>query len=322
MRIAFCHHNKLSYGAGGEVLLANLAKYLASRGHKVSIHSLPIIQDKRAIGMMPELPSDIPYHEGVFDRIDADIAYVVFAPLLERFFNFNVEKKIAAIYSHHIAFRDSRDAQTPTKLAVLIHKMLGDSQFEKYDAVHIINRSTKVKHSHLYFIEDPFDENTFKPCAPRLTKFSVLYANRHNKVKGWDIFVALSRRLGQEIDFYYTGKDENLGSAIALGTVGGAKEMAELYSKVHVLISPSRLDTFGNVIVESMMCNTPVITTRMHEFLDLPLFYADTLQQYEEQINSLHINYGDMDVRQYALKYSLRSLGNKYENMFKEVLSG
>ena len=99
MKIVFCHHLSLSYDGGGEKWIVQLSRELMNRGHSIEIFCLPFkLKDGGAYDFKRDL-GNIPYHEGYFHYVSADVAYVTYNPL--NWLNFYITcPKIGGMHSH------------------------------------------------------------------------------------------------------------------------------------------------------------------------------------------------------------------------------
>jgi len=291
------------------VFVAALANYLARRGHRVEIQSLPIVQDKYGINVQPELDPRVKCEERWLHGSDADVCYAMYTPILLLYLR-SCCPVVVGIHASKLMIGVNRAGPIPT-LARAAHVLVGGRVIRSYDAVHVNNRAFYglVDHPRKYLIPNPIDSTVFRPAAPKSEKFSVLYASRRDWDKGWDVFLEVRRRLS--------------GAGIQFIAVKGLRgeQLARVYSSAHVLLALARKDTFGQTIVETMLCGTPVITTSIpaHRGMGLPLIYADTPEEIVEAIRRLMSDPPKIDYREAAMKYSIEALGPIYEGMLREV---
>lgn len=83
--------------------------------------------------------------------------------------------------------------------------------------------------------------------------------------KGLDVFVELSKRLGQEYAIVLVGTNEKIArslpdSIITINRTHNQEELAKIYTAADVFVNPTREDTYPTVNMESICCGTPVIT--------------------------------------------------------------
>ena len=85
------------------------------------------------------------------------------------------------------------------------------------------------------------------------------------KRKGLDIFVELSKRLGNEYQIVMVGTDDVIdkqlsSSIISIHRTNNQQELAEIYSAADLMVNPTREDNYPTVNMESIACGTPVLT--------------------------------------------------------------
>jgi glycosyltransferase involved in cell wall biosynthesis len=93
--------------------------------------------------------------------------------------------------------------------------------------------------------------------------------------KGFDLLAAALARLapGGPIALVVIGSDQvppNLPyPAYPLGVIQQDTDLARAYSAIDVMVVPSRQETFGQMVSESLACGTPVVAFRAHAMPDL-----------------------------------------------------
>lgn len=90
-------------------------------------------------------------------------------------------------------------------------------------------------------------------------------ASEWTKRKGLNDFVELSKILSDDYQIVLIGVDEKTqetlpSNVIAINRTENVKELAKWYSISEVLVNPTYEDNFPTVNLESLACNTPVIT--------------------------------------------------------------
>jgi glycosyltransferase involved in cell wall biosynthesis len=323
MKIAFCHHLSLSYYGGGEKWLISLTNELVNRGHEVKIYALPLrLEGSKKIDPKEHLNPQIEYEETMHKRVDADVAYITYNPL--NWLNFRTSSyKIGGIHSH--AYWKSFDMKYGflPNLANAVNKIIKDSELRKFDAIHVVNNVYEVKHPRVYYIPNFVDSHVYHPCAEKADKFSIAYLGRPVWQKGFDVYEEIIKRLKDDIEF----KDCNF--YISGGNIQ-EKDLPSFISKNHVIVLPSRVDTFGLSIIESLMCGTPVITTPLltHACLEVPIHYAQTINDFIDRIRNMKYLWDEHrdtyqnicdSCRMLSLQYDKKEIVDRIENMFKEV---
>lgn len=309
MRVNFCHHISLTYRGGGEKWLTQLANELVHRGHDITIRALPIWKRDNPVDLLPE----IDYKEGYFHTLDGDVSYITYNPL--NWLNFKVKgPKIGGIHSHCYWQPFAWRYGFLPNLANFVHMLIKRWELEKFDAIHTPTPIYPMNVKKQYYIPNFVDSDFYKPCAPKNEDFTVGYASRRVWQKGFDVYQQLKKSL-KDINFIET---DNIAES----------KMPEFYSKNHVTVVPARVDTFGLVNVESMMCGTPVISSglKTHRVLGLPMSYAQTVNDYMDNIlfyEEIHDTDFYKTLTQNCRKASLRfgktATVNQLEQMLYEV---
>jgi glycosyltransferase involved in cell wall biosynthesis len=93
--------------------------------------------------------------------------------------------------------------------------------------------------------------------------FNVSYVNRLQYLKGFDLYLKLSKELSKEGNIHFSAfgsfsqlnigstKDE-ISETVELKGFLNANELIEVYKKSHIVILPSRFESFSNVALEAM----------------------------------------------------------------------
>ncbi|MCP8320575.1 MAG: glycosyltransferase family 4 protein [archaeon] len=190
-----------------------------------------------------------------------------------------------------------------------------------------------MKHRKIYYIPNFVDTDEYKPVTNKRDKFTVLYVGRPSWQKGWDVFLTVAEALRSkynDMEFIWVGgTGDEMSSVRGLGYVTDDHELAKLYSSAHITVHPSRADNFPLVIVESLACGTPVLTTRIpaHLSLDLPLLYANDVIGFSREIVDLYREWKkDPDylvspssrLRDVTMKYDSKKVLPMFEKMLIE----
>lgn len=85
--------------------------------------------------------------------------------------------------------------------------------------------------------------------------------------KGLDVFIELSKRLGDKYQIVLVGTDDDADeqlpdNIISIHRTNNQKELAEIYSAADVFANATREDTYPTVNMEAIACGTPVVTFR------------------------------------------------------------
>ncbi len=343
MRIALCHHYSLSYGGGGERILADGANFLSQQGHDVSIRCLPFRRGRASFS----LEDHIEHHEKPIHRFSADVAYHIYAPLTSDLF-VSTAPKVAGLHGAVVADFDG-DQKEFFKQGIFVagayvlRELLGCRALSRFDAVHTVNPDgLPIRHRRIFRIPNWVDCSKSDELLPikneRQGKFRVLFVGKPSYTKGFDRFLALSDMFhDDDIEFVATfpphnSKYTNNGKVRCLGHIP-PNNIWETYSDAGVLLQPARKETFGLAILEALVSGTPVITTPIscHVSLKLPVHYASTLFGLYREVQKIfqlwkgeydaYLNLAAEGARD-ARRYDRATLLPRFEDMLTQVANG
>ncbi len=124
-------------------------------------------------------------------------------------------------------------------------------------------------------IHNGINLNIFKPTesdfrerhglADKKTVLGVSFGWKNSK--GLDVFIELSKSLGDEYRIVLVGTDEETEkllppNIIPIRRTKDQKELAQIYTASDVFVNPTREDNYPTVNMEAIACGTPVITFR------------------------------------------------------------
>jgi len=288
MRVALVHNHSLTYMGGGETFIARLASALSRQGLRASVYSLPI--GRRGGVDVKGLLGPVDYREGLLPDVDADVAYVTYFPMASLALLRVRAPKVAAIHSP-LLLPEAQDPGLFRGGPVTLLNRLGAwgaysyylhrvarLELRRFEAVHAYPHLVNfVRHRRVYALPPFIDVNRWRPTRDKDEEFKVLFVGRRIYEKGFDVFTAVARearRLGLKARFLATGgrEGEVIDGVESLGFVP-EDELMNLYSSAHVVMYPTRADTFGLVILEALVSGTPVIASDIpsHRLPDLPL---------------------------------------------------
>ena len=338
-----CHHFSITYYAGGEKTLLNLARALKYRGHKVSIYSIPLA--RREVNIADTL--SVPYSEKWLQRIDdADVAYYVYAPLLHRMLETDAPRIAglhSAIYSLEMQHEDVKKMNIVTfaryfgllRTLTRLYFALRRGELNTYNAIHIVNPAMKDKagHSQTYFIPNGIDLDRFTrlPVDPtqKRKKFTVLFPGRREWSKGLDMYLEIAMLLSKH-DIETTVFGSSLANMKGLGFVQ-EEDLPRVYAETHLVVYPSRIDTMSVTILEALASGAPVITTptASHTTFNLPVTYASNPAETAKRILEAKDEYENRPeeyLRRVTMgrtsveEYDVRRVAQAFEKMFIDVI--
>lgn len=172
--------------------------------------------------------------------------------------------------------------------AALVHNIawnsVGKRLLRRFDSVHALNGTDaaylrSAGGRDVRIVPLPVDRHTFFPGEKR-EPFTVLFVGRLHPQKGIDRLARIARSLlGEdrhlEIRIVGAGPQEDVVAPLTkdprvrlLHRLERPQVAAEMRA-AHVLLAPSRSETFGFVAAEALASGTPVICTPTNGFLDL-----------------------------------------------------
>jgi glycosyltransferase involved in cell wall biosynthesis len=346
MRVALVHNHSLTYMGGGETFIARLASALSRQGLRASVYSLPI--GRRGGVDVKGLLGPVDYREGLLPDVDADVAYVTYFPMASLALLRVRIPKVAAIHSPLLL----PEAQDPGLFrggpATLLNRLgawgaysyylhrVARLELRRFKAVHAYPHLVNlVRHRSVYALPPFIDVNRWRPTREKDEEFKVLFVGRRAYEKGFDVFTAVARearRLGLKARFLATGgrEGEVIDGVESLGFVP-EDELVNLYSSAHVVMYPTRADTFGLVILEALASGTPVIASDIssHRLPGLPLLLTRGVNGALRQLVDLYNMFYNDRERYLELcrrgrdavvrSYSEEVVVPQYVRMFKEV---
>jgi glycosyltransferase involved in cell wall biosynthesis len=198
---------------------------------------------------------------------DLDVAYFVYwgTPLKQLILSLQKLLGVPVVAGHHNGVYTLR-----VEFPLLGPEMLRlGKHFEAHHALNTVDYANLVRLGceNVFLIPKGVDPNF--PLLPKFDEFTVLYLGRLVTSKGVNllpqIYASANRRLG-ELRLLFAGNGpleylfEKGGTGPRwLGFVSG-NEKAELLAKSHVVVMPSRRESFGLVCLEAMASGAPVIS--------------------------------------------------------------
>lgn len=159
----------------------------------------------------------------------------------------------------------------------LAWELLGKRLIRRFAAIHALNANDQrylqaLGARNVQVIPISIDLQTFIP-RPREAEFTVLFVGRFHAQKGIDRLARVVRlaqeRYGRSMRFNIVGSGPLIGEVERLAALPNVVlrrpsergTVAALMAAAHVLIVPSRWETFGIVAAEALAAGTPIVTT-------------------------------------------------------------
>jgi len=344
VKIAILHHYSVTYGGGGEKILQSIYEELTKKGHKVYVYALPIRR-----GPNHKIMNSLKYYrETLLPKIEADVVYVFYAPLVMRMLFQVHSPKIAGIHSFlpcpSFALEPLKASDIMryhgllVTMATVMWKFYGHKDLCNYNALHIPNLLNPLKFikKPVYTIPNWIDTKLFRPKVEKNSVFTVAFIGRPIWQKGWDVYEKIAEffikyKSIKDMNFIAVGNLTRKHDHIKLfGYISSDEELSRIYSSSHVVIYPSRADIFGITTLEALACGTPVLTSLLPShaaFLPLNFLCRDVLCYIKKIYNFYRAWKKDRDlyneiserVRKIALEFDKSKLFPKFENMLLEV---
>lgn len=241
-----------------------LANRLAADGVDVSVRALPYAPDgERRVEVREVLDPEVPYREAWHHDLSGfDTAYVFYNPFSELFFS-GAETRIAGIHSWvYVAPKlfEAHYGVVPTAVK-LLYRTIGTRDLGRFDVVHSVTPAYDSPHPNTVHIPNFVDVEQFSPDRePLAEEFTVLTTAAHIREKGWDTVQDVAERLPADVRVVTTA--EGAGRVEGMGFLT-EDELADAYSRAHVVLHPARVDTDSMVINEACASGTPVVTTAL-----------------------------------------------------------
>lgn len=208
----------------------------------------------------------------------------------------------------------------------------------------------------IHHIPNGIDTEIYRPHEPELCRsvlnipkgkkvLMFMAQNLNNRLKGGDLFLkavqSLPESLKSETVILLLGRQgESLANSLGiqtiyLGYVGSDRLKAICYSAADCFVTPTRAESFGNVLVESIACGTPVVAQKVCGLADIVrhkvtglLANPEDIEGFRDHIVELLENQelrGDMrqQCRKIALEeYSISLQAQRYIHLYRGLLSG
>jgi len=237
--------------------------------------------------VLPGSGARLPRANVLVDAIaDCDLLYVDNGYILQDWVALRAARRlrIPSISGHHsVILHEGTGAGAFTHN--LAWELFGRRLLRRFDRVHALNRTDaayleRAGAKDVRVARLPIDITTFHPAA-KADVFTVLFVGRLHPQKGIDrlqhFIPLLLDRLGGRVRVRIVGAGPEAqrlepfrsdSRVQILPPIDRAAVAAEMRA-AHVLVAPSRTETFGFVVAEALASGTPVVCTRTNGFVDL-----------------------------------------------------
>ena len=196
--------------------------------------------------------------------------------------------------------------------------------------------------NHIYYIPNAINDEFFfkqEKIRNKSKKKIILFGaqNLDQEWKGSDILIKLSKKIdSNKYSLLSYGKiSKNLEKKIMenieyknLGIVENTK-LHEIYNNSDCFLFPSKIETFGKVILEALFCGTPVvafnqfaakdiISHKINGYLVKPYDLNDLLIGINYAINKIEFNKEALD--KIKINYGLNKIAKDYERIYSNIL--
>lgn len=176
------------------------------------------------------------------------------------------------------------------------------------------------------------------PIDKILVLFVAEFATK-NPFKGGNIFrEIIEKNTNKEIVFISVGNkiEHTLKNHISIPYITAKEELAILYNACDVLLYPTQADNFPLVVLESMACGTPVITSKLGGIPEIITneedgFLVTNYHTKDEFLEILNTYVGFTTIKKSSLganaskkittHFSLDKMNESYLNLYNEVLN-
>ena len=167
------------------------------------------------------------------------------------------------------------------------------------------------------------------PLSPASNNFEpyCLFMSRMTPRKGYDLAIEATRRASIKLIIAGVGGDKPEAEHVEYAGLADSATRAELMGGATALLAPTHyLEPFGGVVVEAMLCGTPVITTDWGAFsenvqLGVDGFRCRTMAEFVQAIGAVK-SLDRKQIHERAVeRFSLAAVGPQYDRYFSRLQS-
>ena len=155
--------------------------------------------------------------------------------------------------------------------------------------------------ANIYLLYNPIDTTKFTISQSQgvniFPKFRIIYSGRLANGKNlfvWLRIAALIKETRRDVVFEVFGEGplkkeliheaENLGLGVSISFKGYTPNITQAYQNADLLIFLSEYESFGNVVVESILCGTPVIASAIPSMKEIFINYPEFIVELDENL--------------------------------------
>lgn len=201
--------------------------------------------------------------------------------------------------------------------------------FESYAIYHAYSGADSVAYCNYNMfdvvIPNYFDLSDFEYNKEKEDYF--LYVGRVYTGKGVHIAVEACKKMGVRLVVAgQMGDDYELPKEVDYVGYVNPEQRSDLMKNARAVFTPSQyIEPFCGVMVESLLCGTPVISSDIGAFVENNIhgitgYRCRTIDDYCEAISNIHLIKNE-DCRRWGENFSLENIGPKYEKYFNDILN-
>jgi len=290
---------------------------------------------------------------------DADLIYYArfSPPLLDKDLVITLRRIGNVIYGLHMPLTIDNPVKPSHVLYDLVMPPQAILTHLKGATIHTLNlrdyKLLRVLGLRLVYMPLGTDTELFKCRFDKSNAFTMIYASRPSWHKGTDLLVnyiipIIHKKLGQDARIVITDATSDYLSSLydRIRGIRGIelydhlpiKDYARLLSEAHVLLFPSRYESFGRVVLDSLASGVIPVTFRVRGFVedillktelnryvvnypDLPSFINKVIELYRLWYRSPDEYYALVKLScKIANQYSWETIGKMWAELFKQVL--
>jgi glycosyltransferase involved in cell wall biosynthesis len=214
-----------------------------------------------------------------------------------------------------------------------------------------VKNSLGYEHLQIFHIPNAIDTKIYKPMKKEAKELKkklnlsdtskiVLFvaAEISNPYKGFETLIRALEKIPSQITCLVLGGGAlklSRHNIINVGFISDDVKKAEYYSVANVFVTPSLEESFGNTVIESMSCGTPVIASNIGGLPDMvrpgvtgELFSAGNSDSLAAciikilDLNEIEIAQLSVNCREIAVKeYDILVQANAYKDLYEQIIS-